>query len=81
MVAPSKSEGHEPHVQTSDGPHQSERVSSVRITAEECVDISGETLREVFARRHNLSRRHARGASAVFRGVSTTLRGLEMVDG
>jgi hypothetical protein len=35
------------------------------------------TLQEVFAARHNMSRKHARGSGMVFRGVSVQLRALE----
>lgn len=34
-------------------------------------------LREVFASRRDISKKQARGASQVFRGVGTTLRALE----
>lgn len=39
--------------------------------------MSFATLEEVFAERHTISKRHARGAGLVFRGVSTHMRVLE----
>lgn len=45
--------------------------------ARECQVMSLQTLREVFAARRDLSKKQARGAGQVFRGVGTTLRALE----
>lgn len=38
------------------------------------------TLREVFQKRDSLTRKEARGASLVFRGVSGQLRAIEYAD-
>ncbi len=45
--------------------------------ARECQAYNLQTLREVFAARKNLTRKEARGAAMVFRGVSGQLRALE----
>lgn len=44
----------------------------------ECQAMSLATVREVFESRHDLSKRQARGAGMVFRGVGTTLRTIEV---
>ena len=45
--------------------------------ARECQEMNLVTLREVFAARKILTRKEARGAALVFRGVSGQLRALE----
>lgn len=45
--------------------------------ARECQGMSLVTLREAYASRNSISKKQARGASTVFRGVSVTMRTLE----
>ena len=48
--------------------------------ARECQVMNLITLREVFQKRDSLTRKEARGASLVFRGVSGQLRAIEYAD-
>lgn len=52
-------------------------LPSAEEQARECQAMNLQTLREVFAARKSLTKKEARGASLVFRGVSGQLRALE----
>lgn len=82
MVAKSKSR--EPHVPESHNGHPAEEVApgdfdlpTAGEVARECQGMSLTTLREVYASRGDLTKKQARGAGMVFRGVSVTMRSLE----
>lgn len=52
-------------------------LPGIEAQAQECQAMNLITLREVFAARKTLTRKEARGAGLVFRGVSGQLRALE----
>jgi len=82
MVA--KGKGHQPDVPAGVNGHAAEGVAPGRFDlpapdeiARECSGMSLVTLREAYANRKTMTRKQARGAGTVFRGVATTMRTLE----